>query len=221
MKKITTNYLKKYQDNFETRLKDKEIITVLFAGVGGQGILLATAITARACLLNGLDVKVSEVHGMAQRGGSVTGSVRFGRKVFSPTPGDADFIISLEESEALRYSDNFKKDSILIYNTYRIYPTAIYNSNISYPEDIGQKLSGLVADVFPVDAFETAEYQGSYKAMNTVLLGFFSNFLSISLRNWENAIQDLVSQKVLDMNIKAFNAGRDLIINFFGGSTCQ
>lgn len=218
---MTADYLKKYKDGFNSRLKNNETVSVLFSGVGGQGILLATAITAKACLLEGYDVKVSEVHGMAQRGGSVTGSVRFGKKVFSPIPDDADFIISLEEVETLRYPDSFKKNSIVIYNTYRLYPATIYSSNVSYPENTRQRLSGLVDGVFPVDAFETARCQGSHKAMNTVLLGFFSNFLTISKKKWKKAIQDLVSSKILDINLKAFDAGRELINIFFGGSICQ
>lgn len=221
MKKITNNGLKKYRKKFDALLKKTKTVSVLFTGVGGQGILLAAAITARACLLEGFDVKVSEVHGMAQRGGSVVGSVRFGKKVFSPTPGHADFIISLEEIEASRYIDTFKEDSILIYNTYRIYPTTVYSGGISYPENIGQTLSALVTDIFPIDAFEAAGCLGNHKVMNTVLLGVFSGFLSISTENWKNAIRDLVSLKVLEINLKAFDMGRDLIINFFGGDKCQ
>ncbi len=214
MKRITYNSPDKYKAVSDAILKETGTISVLFAGVGGQGILLATGIMARACLFEGFDVKVSEVHGMAQRGGSVVGSIRFGEKVFSPTIDFADFIIALEESEPLRYVDNLKKDSVLIYNTYRIYPTTVYGGSCNYPGNIREMLLKFTSDVFPVDAYKIARQQGKSKAMNVVLLGFFSNFLPISTDSWENAIKDIVSPTILEINLNAFKAGRNLINNF-------
>lgn len=212
--KTTADKINKFREKYETLLKGTETISVLFAGVGGQGILLATSIMARACLLEGFDVKVSEVHGMAQRGGSVVGSIRFGKKVFSPTIDFADFIVSLEEVEPLRYIDNLKKDSVFIYNAYRIYPSTVYGGDYSYPENIRQMLLRFISGVFPVDAYKIAKQQGKSKAMNTALLGFFSDFLPISVNSWENAIKDIVPSAVLEINLNAFRAGRSLINNF-------
>ncbi|MDD3519603.1 MAG: indolepyruvate oxidoreductase subunit beta [Actinomycetota bacterium] len=209
--RITENKINKYKDKYEALLKKEETISVLFAGVGGQGILMATAIMAKACLFEGFDVKVSEIHGMAQRGGSVVGSIRFGKKVFSPTVDSADFVVSLEEVEPLRYIDIFKEDSILIYNTYRIYPSSVYGDGYSYPENVRQLLLKFSENVFPIDAYKVAKQHGKSKAMNTALLGFFSNFLPISADSWEEAIKDIVSPAVLEINLNTFKAGKSII----------
>jgi indolepyruvate ferredoxin oxidoreductase beta subunit len=206
--------INKYKKRSVSILKKGETISVLFAGVGGQGILLATGLMARACLFEGFDVKVSEVHGMAQRGGSVVGSIRFGKKVFSPTVDHADYIIALEEVESLRCLDNLKKESIFIYNTYRIFPSTVYGGDYSYPDNVRELLSEFTPDVFPVDAFEIARRLGKSKTMNTVLLGFFSNFLPISTDSWENAIKDIIPSAIIEINLNAFMAGRNLINNF-------
>ena len=125
-KKMDNKTVKKYLSECGNKIKNDEIVSVLFSGVGGQGILLATAIMAHACLYEDYDVKVTEVHGMAQRGGSVVGSVRFGRKVFSPVISKADIIVSLEKLESFRYIDKLKNKGIIIINDYEVLPISVF-----------------------------------------------------------------------------------------------
>jgi indolepyruvate ferredoxin oxidoreductase, beta subunit len=192
-------------------LKDGKTVSVLFAGVGGQGIILATTLLARTAILEGYDVKVSEVHGMAQRGGSVEGSVRMGRKVYSPTIGKADFIVALEKLEGLRFIDRLDRRGVVIINDYEIYPSTVNRKNVSYPdniEDMVRKYAGIA--VF-TGAFEIAKQLNDTRVANTVLLGVLSGYLPLCEESWEHVIADSMPVKVMELNLKAFKAGRNLI----------
>jgi indolepyruvate ferredoxin oxidoreductase beta subunit len=191
-------------------IKNNKVISTLFTGVGGQGILLATSIIARACLYEGLDVKVTEVHGMAQRGGSVVGSVRFGKKVFSPLISKADIIIALEKLESLRYIDDLNDEGIIIVNDYEILPVSIFDNNYKkyeYPYDVEKQLKKFTNNVFIINALDIAKNLDNIKTMNIILLGYLSNFLPIKKQNWISSINKILPKKLVDLNLKAFEIG--------------
>jgi indolepyruvate ferredoxin oxidoreductase, beta subunit len=202
--------VKKYLSECSDKIKNNEIISVLFSGVGGQGILLATSIMAHACLYDGYDVKVTEVHGMAQRGGSVVGSVRFGTKVFSPVISKADIIVSLEKLESIRYIDKLKNKGIIIINDYEVLPISVFGGKFSYPHDIGEKIKNFTDNFLIVKALETAKKIGSEKTMNVILIGALSNFLPIKMQSWLKSIKKVVPKKILDLNLEAFDMGKNL-----------
>ncbi len=192
-----------------------KILSILFVGVGGQGIILSTSILANAVIYEGFDVKVSEVHGMAQRGGSVEGSVRIAKKVFSPTIDKADFLIALEKLEALRYVNKLKSSGIAIINNYEIIPASInFDKKLDYPTKIKEVIKQYSKNTIFINAIEIAKNLKEIRTSNTVLLGVLSNFLPISLDSWQKAISKSVPAKAIDLNKKAFTIGRNLIINF-------
>ncbi len=202
--------MKKFDNNNKNNNNHKEdILSVLFVGVGGQGIILSSTVLAGAAINSGFDVKVSEVHGMAQRGGSVEGSVRFGSKVYSPTIGKADFIIALEKLEALRFIGRLKDDGMIIVNDYEIYPSTLYSRGSSYPEDIEARISEINKNNYFINAVDEAKELGEIRAANIMLLGALSNFLPIDKSSWENSIKLNLKPKTVDINIKAFNKGRN------------
>lgn len=185
-------------------------VSVLFAGVGGQGIILATTVLSLAALYEGFDVKVSEVHGMAQRGGSVIGSVRFGQKVFSPTVGKADFLIAFEKLEALRYLGSLKEEGLLLVNDHSICPTTVYLEDRQYPGDIEDRIAKAVKNYIMIEAVSIAEDLGEIRAANMVLLGQLSNFLPIKAKSWIKSIEDNVPAKAISVNIEAFDTGKEM-----------
>jgi len=209
MDNITTRADNKFISAYKNKIDNGDIVSVLFSGVGGQGILLATSILAHACLYEGYDVKVSEVHGMAQRGGSVVGSVRFGRQVFSPIISHADIIVSLEKLESLRYIDKLKNNGIIIINNYEVLPISMFGGSYSYPHEIDKKIKNFTKNFFIVNAREIAEHVGSAKTMNVILIGVLSNFLPVDMNNWIRSIEKVVPKKVLNLNINAFNQGKN------------
>jgi indolepyruvate ferredoxin oxidoreductase beta subunit len=196
-------------DKYLNSLKEGDTVSVLFAGVGGQGIILSSRVLAHAAINAGFDVKVSEVHGMAQRGGSVEGSVRFGKKVYSPTTGEADFIIALEKLEALRYVPRLKSEGTVIINDYEIYPSTLYSKDASYPEKIEKKIKKITPNSYFVPAVEIAKSLGEIRAANIVLLGLLSNFLPFDCDCWIESIEKNVKQKAVKLNIRAFVRGRE------------
>ena len=202
--------IKKYLSEYDNKIKNDEIISVLFSGVGGQGILLATAIMAHACLYEDYDVKVTEVHGMAQRGGSVVGSVRFGRKVFSPVISKADIIVSIEKLESLRYIDKLENNGIIIINDYEVLPISVFGGKFSYPHEISAKIKNFTGNFLIIKALEIAQKIGSEKTMNVILIGALSNFLPIKMQSWLKSIKKVVPKKILDLNLKAFDIGKNL-----------
>ncbi len=184
---------------------------VMIVGVGGQGSLLASKLLGHLLLSQGYDVKVSEVHGMSQRGGSVVTYVRYGDKVFSPVidEGEADYIVSFEALEAARWLPNLKKDGIIVTNTQQIDPMPVITGAASYPEDIIEKLKETGARVDALDCLKLAEEAGSSKAVNIVLLGRLSHYFELPEEAWMESMAAIVPSRFLEMNKKAFQLGKD------------
>lgn len=182
---------------------------VMIVGVGGQGSLLASKLLGRLLIDEGYDVKVSEVHGMSQRGGSVVTYVRFGEKVYSPiiTEGEADFIISFEKLEAARYAKYLNKEGLIVVNTQQIDPMPVIIGAAEYPVDVLDELKAKGLKVEALDALSLAEQAGSSKAVNIVLMGKVAKKFGISYDKWITAIENTVAPKFVEMNKKAFNLG--------------
>jgi indolepyruvate ferredoxin oxidoreductase beta subunit len=191
----------------------KQSGNILFSGVGGQGILLASELTAYAQLEAGFDVKKSEVHGMAQRGGSVTAHLRYGEKVYSPLiePGKADIQVAFEEMEAARYLPYLHKDSAVVVNTQKILPPSVATGKASYPSEILDELRNRGIKVVPLDAFAVAREIGELRTANVVMVGAMSNFLAVSPQIFLDVIDRQVKEQFREVNKKAFTAGRDLV----------
>lgn len=186
---------------------------ILFCGVGGQGIILASEITAMALINAGFDVKKSEVHGMAQRGGAVVAHMRYGEKVYSPLvePGTADVEVAFELLESLRYLNYLNEKSRVIVNTQKILPLSVATGMEEYPADVIVELRKRVALVYPIDAFELAQSAGEIKATNMVLVGALSRFLPLRENDFLIVIEQRVPKRFVDVNIKAFIKGRESI----------
>lgn len=190
-----------------------EITSVLFSGVGGQGIILASKILAKCAFASGYMVKESELHGMAQRGGSVTSHVRFGQEVYSPLihRGKADFLVAMEELEGLRYTYYLKPNGRVILNQRRIMPSSINPDSIPYPEDVKSQLEAMGFHVDEVNALEIAKNLGNPKVENIILIGMLSWYLPFPLSKWETVIKESVPAKTIEINITAFEKGREII----------
>ncbi len=185
---------------------------ILFCGVGGQGILLASEVTAYSLLAVGMDVRKSEVHGMAQRGGSVTAHLRYGDTVYSPliSPGEADIVVAFETLEAVRYLPYMHEGSKVIVNTHRIYPPAVATGRMSYPENILDELVQRDIDVRELDAFDIASNVGEVRAVNIVLVGMLSTYLPIDEEVYVNVMNERIPERFRDVNIRAFREGRKI-----------
>ncbi len=183
---------------------------ILFCGVGGQGILLASELTAYSLLSAGADVKKSEVHGMAQRGGSVEAHLRFGPKVYSPLieMGTVDFLVSFELMEAARYLPYLNKDSKVVVNSQRIFPPPVATGKLPYPDDCLDRLTSQGIEVNQVDGFDLAGEAGNVKAANVVLVGALSAHMNVDSTVFIDVIKTRFPQKIQGLNIKAFEAGR-------------
>lgn len=183
---------------------------IMIVGVGGQGSLLASKLLGHLLLKEGYDVKVSEVHGMSQRGGSVVTYVRFGERVYSPIidKGEADFIVSFEKLEAARYIEYLKSDGRVVVNTQEIDPMPVVTGAASYPENLVEKMEALGIAVDAMDCLSLATEAGSAKAVNLVLMGRLSKYFDISEDKWLKAIEECVPPKFLELNKKAFALGR-------------
>ncbi|PKN60080.1 MAG: indolepyruvate oxidoreductase subunit beta [Deltaproteobacteria bacterium HGW-Deltaproteobacteria-11] len=184
--------------------------SILLAGVGGQGILRASDILCLAFMATGLDVKKSEVHGMAQRGGCVTSHVRYGAKVYSPIAkkGDVDILLSFEKLETLRYLDYLKADGVVIINEEEIYPPSVNLGDAIYPGNIEVLTSRYFKKVKCVNAPDIARRAGNVRAINTALLGALSNELTITDDVWNRVLKESFPQKALEANLQAFNLGK-------------
>ena len=187
----------------------KETKNILIAGVGGQGTLLASKLLGKCFLEKGYDVKVSEVHGMSQRGGSVVTYVRYGSEVFSPIidKGGADMIIAFEQLEAARWLPYLKKDGVIIINTQRINPMPVIMGAAEYPEGIIEKIKATGVKTITVDALELAEKCGNVKATNVVLLGVAARELGFGTEEWLDIISSTVPPKTVKVNQEAFLSG--------------
>ncbi len=185
---------------------------VMIVGVGGQGSVLASKLLGRLLLTKGYDVKVSEVHGMSQRGGSVVTYVRFGEKVYSPVidEGEADYIVSFELLEAARWTKYLKKDGKIITNTQQMNPMPVVTGAAEYPAELVQKMKDKGFYVDALNALELAESAGSSKAVNLVLMGRLSKYFDFTEEEWMTAIEQSVPPKFLEMNKKAFMLGVNL-----------
>lgn len=182
---------------------------ILLVGVGGQGTILASKILAQVALSQGLDVKMSEVHGMAQRGGSVVTQVKMGDKVHSPLveKGEADFIVAFEQLEALRWLPYLKKDGRFVVNTQKIEPMPVIIGLQKYPEDIQGELSRNCSNLVAIDALALAEQLGNVKAANVVLLGRLAKAMEMGEEIWVEALKQVVPARFLELNQKAFSMG--------------
>ena len=182
---------------------------IMIVGVGGQGSLLASKLMGNLLVGEGFDVKVSEVHGMSQRGGSVVTYVRFGEKVYSPiiTDGEADLIVSFEKLEAARYARYLKKDGRIAVNTQQIDPMPVIIGAAQYPDNVLEELAQKGLTIEALDALSLAEQAGSAKAVNIVLLGRVARNMEIPYDRWISAIETTVAPKFVEMNKKAFDLG--------------
>ena len=182
---------------------------IMIVGVGGQGSLLASKLLGHLLMSRGYDVKVSEVHGMSQRGGSVVTYVRYGDHVYSPVidRGEADFIVSFELLEAARWLSWLKKDGVIVTNTQQVDPMPVIIGAAAYPEDLVSKMRAAGAKVDALDCLKLAEEAGSAKAVNIVLLGRLSHYFDLPEEAWMRSIEANVPGKFLEMNKKAFKLG--------------
>lgn len=187
-------------------MKTKNILVV---GVGGQGTLLTSRILGNLAIHSGYDVKLSEVHGMSQRGGSVVTHIRYGKKVYSPLVevGKADVILAFEKMEALRWRHYLKKDGIIIVNTQEIDPMPVIIGAAKYPDDVIEQLQQNENKVIVADALSEARKIGNFRVVNTVLLGLLAKNMDVDVLTWEEAIKQTVPPKTVEVNIKAFQAG--------------
>lgn len=193
-------------------MTDHTVTNILMAGVGGQGTLLASEILSEVLMQAGYDVKKAEVHGMAQRGGSVVSHVRFGQKVYSSIipEGEADVLFGFELLETYRYLPLVKPTGTVVVNNLRIAPPSVALGISTYPADIDLKMRARVANLRIVDGLQLAEQAGNARTVNTVLLGALSTTLAPRHEQWLAAIRSLVPARLLDVNLAAFELGRQV-----------
>ncbi|WP_022849789.1 indolepyruvate oxidoreductase subunit beta [Limisalsivibrio acetivorans] len=187
-------------------MKDYDILMV---GVGGQGTVLSSDIVCEVALAGGSDVKKSEIHGMAQRGGSVVSHVRIGKRVSSPVLPlkGADIILSFEDMEFLRYPEYVNDETVLILNRYKIYPPSVASGDENYPESQVADLKDRFSTVFEMDAMEMAQKIGNPKVAGMVLLGKLASLLHYEQEVWKEVVSKKVPPKTVELNLKAFDAG--------------
>ena len=198
------------QKERETKTETKSIVLV---GVGGQGILLASEILAQAAMLEGYEVKTNEVHGMAQRGGSVVAQVRYGPVVYSPlvARGSAQVLGALEQIEALRFADFLRPDGLAVVNAQAIVPVSVSSGAARYPADVESRLQAAFPRLAYIRAAEAAAALGNVQATNIVVLGAVSKGLDLPEKAWLEAIAASVKEKFLELNKKAFEMGRSMV----------
>ncbi len=185
---------------------------ILLVGVGGQGTILASKILTEGLMEAGYDVKMSEIHGMSQRGGSVSSQVRFSDKVQSPVieKGSSDILVAFEKMEALRWLEYAKPNSICVVNDYEIKPMPVISGKASYSKDIVQELKSHIK-VFSIDAFNEATSLGNSRALNMILLGATIRIMELESIDWGNIIKNNVKPSFVELNIKAFERGKNII----------
>lgn len=188
-----------------------KVTNILMVGVGGQGVILASEIVAEVMMRAGFDVKKNEVHGMAQRGGSVNSHVRFGSKVYSPVikKGEVDILLSFEQLETMRYLDFLKEDSVILVNNQKIVPPSVTFGTDQYPVNIPELLAERYPKFVLVDALNAAREAGSIKVVNIAFIGFLSRYFDIDVGIWQDAISSMISPKLVEVNLKAFEIGRE------------
>lgn len=188
---------------------------VLMVGVGGQGIILASDILSEVALLSNYDVKKNEIHGMSQRGGAVVSHIRIGNKVYAPiiSEGAADFIISFEKMEFLRYMEYINNRTMLLLNTQVIYPLSVTSGKAAYPNSLIEYGIKRFTKAYQFDALELALSIGNPRVISSIILGALSVFLPFSYSIWENTIINRVPKNTSSLNIKGFNKGREITKN--------
>ena len=186
-----------------------ETRNIMIVGVGGQGSLLASKLMGRVLLIEGYDAKVSEVHGMSQRGGAVVTYVRYGDKVYSPIvdAGQAELIVSFELLEAARWLNHLAPDGQVVTNTQQIDPIPVITGAMAYPDELVEKMKATGAKVDAIDALALANEAGSSKAVNIVMMGKLSNYFPFSKETWMRALEETVPPRFLELNRRAFEAG--------------
>ena len=186
---------------------------LLFAGVGGQGILLVAELAARVAIRAGFDVKKTEVHGAAQRGGSVVSHVRFGKKVYSPLipTGEVDILLALEKLEGLRWAHYVREGGLIILNEEERMPAPLDSKPVEYPKNIEAFLTDKTFLVQTIDATSVAAELGNYRAANTVLLGVMAQHTDLGNEHWEAVMKESLNPKILELNLKAFDKGKELV----------
>ena len=184
--------------------------SILLVGVGGQGTILASKVLSEGLLRAGYDVKMSEIHGMSQRGGSVTTHVRFGKHVWSPIidEGEADILVSFEKVEAVRWISYLKPGGMLVVNDYEIHPLSVLTGTAKYPDNVAEELRRNVPNLLLIDAGRIATELGNVKAQNIVLLGALTKGMHLDDIDWPAVLKELIPPKMYDLNIKAFEAGQ-------------
>ncbi len=190
-----------------------ETKNILLVGVGGQGTILASKVLATGLIKAGYDVKMSEVHGMAQRGGSVTTQIRYGKKVYSPIIGEgqADIIVAFEMMEAQRWIDHLKPGGKIVVNDYAIPSVPILIGEAEYPDGILEDLKKKVEETTVINAIGVAKELGNVRTQNIVMLGSLVKALDLDEIDWEEVIREEVKEKYVDINIKALNRGKELV----------
>lgn len=198
------------QKKGETKTETKSIVLV---GVGGQGILLASEILAQAAMLEGYEVKTNEVHGMAQRGGSVVAQVRYGPMVYSPlvARGSAQVLGALEQIEALRFAEFLSPGGLAVVNAQAIVPVSVSSGEARYPVDVESRLQAAFPRLAYIRAAEAAAVLGNVQATNIVILGAVSKGLDLPEKAWREAISASVKERFLELNLKAFEKGRSMV----------
>ena len=189
---------------------ENKVTNIMIVGAGGQGALLASKTLGQVLLDAGYDVKVSEVHGMSQRGGSVVTYVRYGKKVYSPIidKRQADYIVSFELLEAARYTEYLKEGGRIVVNTQQIDPMPVITGAAKYPENLVEKMTEAGFQVDAMDCLSLAKEAGSTKSVNIVLMGRLSKYMDFQEEAWLKALEKLVKPQFLEMNKKAFSLGR-------------
>lgn len=189
---------------------DSPVKSILLVGVGGQGTILASKVLSEGLMRAGYDVKMSEIHGMSQRGGSVTTHVRFGKKVYSPIidEGCADVLVSFEKVEAVRWLSYLKPGGFLVVNDYEIHPLSVLTGMAKYPSDALGQLRAEVPNILALDAVKIAEGLGNVKAQNIVLLGALVSAMRLNEIDWKSVLKELIPPKMYDLNVAAFEAGQ-------------
>ena len=184
-------------------------VNIMIVGVGGQGNLLASRVIGNLALNNSYDVKMSEVHGMAQRGGSVVTGVKFGDKVYSPIveKGEADIILAFEQLEGLRWVEYLKSDGKMLINTQKIDPMPVIMGAADYPVNIVESIKENYSNIKAIDALGKAKNSGSMKVVNTVMLGLMAQYMKFDKKDWLEVIEDEVPSKFVEVNNKAFKSG--------------
>ena len=188
----------------------KNVTNILVAGVGGQGVILASDVMADTFLEAGYDVKKSEIHGMAQRGGAVSSHVRFGKKVYSPiiTMGETDYLVMMEKMESLRWLNYCNPTTVIVMDAVEINPPLVNIGEMEYPGEIEPTLRKHFTNVYIISATSIAAEQGNERAANAVLLGTFSTLLNIDEKHWLSCLLRRLPERLHDVNKRAFAAGR-------------